>query len=212
MEKNKKINKTIGITGATGGLGREICLFFAEKGANFVFIDRNLEKSQRFAQTLKEKYPDTFIQYVTCDLADMQSVKNAAVMLENVNIDILILNSGVYNVPIKKLDSGYNNVFQINFLSQYYLARYLAEKGKVKKIVPIGSIAYKSAHLNLNDIDYSCYKKKMKIYGNSKRFLMKNLMTFLNLHKIEVMFIAISLKGMELLMFFLIIYLPTKLC
>lgn len=174
-----KNNLTIGITGATGGLGQEICLFFAEKGTNFVFIDRNFEKSQNFANKIHEKYPDISIAFITCDLSNLQSVKHAVNELEKFDLDVLILNSGVYNIPLKKLDSGFNNIFQINFLSQYYIVRHLIEKGKVKKVVPIGSIAYTSAKLNENDIDYSKNKKAIKIYGNSKRFLMFALSEYL---------------------------------
>ena len=36
-------------------------------------------------------------------------------------IDILINNAGVYNVPIETLDSGFNNIFQINFHVNYSL-------------------------------------------------------------------------------------------
>lgn len=172
------LNKKIGITGATGGLGQKICLFFAQKGANFVFIDRNLEKSQKMAQKIQESYPDVKIEFVTCDLSNLSSVKNAATSLEKIDLDILILNSGIYNVPLQKLDSGFNNIFQVNFLSQYYLVRYLMEKGKVKKVVAISSIAHRVAKLDENDIDYSNYKKPLKIYGNSKRFLMFSLMGY----------------------------------
>jgi len=36
--------KTIGITGSTGGLGKEICLFLGYLGANLVLINRNIKK------------------------------------------------------------------------------------------------------------------------------------------------------------------------
>ena len=168
-------NKLIAITGSTGGLGKNVCQSLAGEGANFIFIDRNLSKSKSFANKIIEKYPQIKIDFVTCDFSDFESVKNAIKELESFDIDVLILNSGIFNVPVKKLDSGFNNIFQVNFLYQYFLARFLAEKNVIKKVVAVGSVAYKCSKFNANDIDYSTSKKDMKIYGNSKRFLMFSL-------------------------------------
>ena len=172
------MGRKIAITGATGGLGNEIVLNLAEKKIDLIFVDRNPQKSQNFAQKVKEKYPDVNIDFVTCDLSSIESVKNAEKQLEEKNIDTLILNSGIYNVPLKKLELGYNNVFQVNFISQYYLARKLVENGKVRKVVAVGSIANNFSKLNENDIDFSNNAKINKTYGNSKRFFMFSLYDF----------------------------------
>lgn len=168
-------NKTIAITGSTGGLGREVCLALAKEGANFIFVNRNLEKSEGIAKQIQEVYPNTQIKHVVCDFSNFESVKGAVGELGKFDIDVLFLNSGIFNVPLKKLDSGYNNVFQVNFLYQYYMARSLAENGNVKKVVATGSIAYRAAKFNAEDIDYSKNKKDLKVYGNAKRFLMFSL-------------------------------------
>ncbi|MBO7508151.1 MAG: SDR family NAD(P)-dependent oxidoreductase [Clostridia bacterium] len=169
-------NKTIAITGSTGGLGKEICEELAKLGANLVFINRNLQKSQQQAQEIISTYPNTKIDIVVADLENIESVKDAVSKLEKLNFDTLILNAGIYNVPIKKCSTGYNNIFQVNFVSQYYLAKELLKMQSLQKIVAVGSIAYKFAKLNINDVDYSSYKKQNKIYGNSKRFLMCSLL------------------------------------
>ena len=44
--------KTLLLTGANGGIGREIAMIFAEAGANLVLADRDLAPLEAFAVTL----------------------------------------------------------------------------------------------------------------------------------------------------------------
>ena len=165
----------IAITGTTGGLGKQLVLKLAGLNHDLVFINRNVEKSQELKQYVNEKYPNVNIENVVCDLLNIYSVKSAVRELEEKNIDVLILNSGIYNVPIFTTETGYNNVFTVNFISQYYLARKLVESKKVKKVVVVGSIAQKWAKINDADIDYTLSRNSNKIYGNSKKYLMFSL-------------------------------------
>ena len=161
-------SKKIAITGTTGGLGREVAYNLASKGYNMVFVDRNLEKSKKLANEILEKYPDITIENVTVDMMSIESVKEGIEKLEKIDFDTLILNAGIFNVPLKKTDDGYLNVFQVNFLSQYLLARELDERIKLKKVIAVGSIAHFMAKLDEKDVEFSKNKSQMKIYGNSK--------------------------------------------
>ena len=180
---NDNQNRTIAITGSTGGLGKEICLKLAEMGASLIFINRNLKKSEELANHIRSIYPQTKIQIVTIDLENIENVKKGVKELEKLNFDTLVLNAGIYNVPLKKTSTGINNVFQVNFVSQYYLVKKLISKTDLKKVVAVGSIAYKNIKIDDNDIDYSTHKKQSKIYGNSKKFLMLSLMQLLKSNK-----------------------------
>lgn len=164
--------KKIAITGSTGGLGVKICDMLAERGFDIVLVDRNQTKSEENAKRLKEKNPEISVELIKCDLEDMESVKRAKDELINKEIDCLILNSGIYNVPLKTCDTGYNNVFQVNFIAQYYLARSISESSStLKKVIAMSSIAHDFTKIDETDIDFSTRKKSSKIYGNSKRFM-----------------------------------------
>ena len=173
--------KTIAITGSTGGLGKKICFHLARLGYDMIFINRDIIKSKALADGIMLKYPKTNISHITMDLADFNSVKNGMGELLSQPFDTIILNAGIYNVPLKKLNTGYNNVFQVNFISQYYIVKKLLENknDSLEKIIALGSIAHNYSKLNENDIDFSTYKKASKIYGNSKRFLMFSLFELL---------------------------------
>jgi NAD(P)-dependent dehydrogenase (short-subunit alcohol dehydrogenase family) len=172
-------NKKVVITGATGGLGKEICLLLAELKADIILACRNKEKTDQLIGEILSLYPETTLDFVELDLNSYESVNNCINSLKKYNgIDVLINNAGIYNVPLKKLDSGYNNVFQVNFVYTYYLTKQLLPELKKKKnstCITLGSVAHNYSKLDKLDIDFSTRHKHSKIYGNSKRFLMFSL-------------------------------------
>lgn len=170
--------KTICITGSTGGLAQAFTEKLASLGANFIFANINKEKSEKQKQLLLAKYPNVQIQILNVDLFDMNSVKLFVCKLKQLKVDILIMNAGVYNVPRKTSNEGFDNVFQINFVSAYYIIKQMLpnlRKIKDSKVVVIGSIAHNYTKCNFNDIQLVSEKRFSKIYGNSKRFLMFSL-------------------------------------
>lgn len=169
--------KTVAISGSTGGIGKELCDILLDIGAKLILIDRNFEKSRALAAHLKTIYPKSYITHIAADMEDISSVKTAAEQLLQTNVDFLILNAGAYAIPRKKCDTGYDNVFQINFLAPYYLARrlfpYIKERGG--RIVAVSSIAHNYSKSDKTDIDFSTRKRASLVYGNAKRYLTYSL-------------------------------------
>ena len=174
----KLSGKTVAITGSTGGLGSHICNHLASGGANLILLNRSIEKTKQQEQDLKRQYPNIDIKIIQTDLADFNSVKQATEQLKQLNIDVLILNAGIYHCPRFITDIGYDNIFVTNFVSHYYMVKQLMpvlSKSTLAKVVAVGSIAHNYCKLNLKDIDYANNYKHSKVYGNSKRFLMFGL-------------------------------------
>lgn len=171
--------KRVIITGATGGLGKEICSYFLSLGANITLACRNKAKADSLKASLLNKYENASIDFAYLDLTKKESVDNCINELKKYNgIDILVNNAGIYNVPIKILDSGYNNIFQVNFVYTYYLTQKILpelEKKDNSTCITLGSIAHNYSKIDENDIDFKKHKLQSKIYGNSKRFLMFSL-------------------------------------
>ncbi len=164
--------KTVAITGSTGGIGIQLCKELSVLGANLILVDRNYEKSVALAKKLN----NTNIDFVTCDLEDFESVKNATKVLNSKKIDVFIHNAGAYKIGRKITEIGFDNIFQINFASPYYITRELSKS--VEKFVVVGSIAHNYSKLDENDIDFRTQKACSKVYGNAKRFLMFSLFEF----------------------------------
>lgn len=175
IEKNtvSLLGKTVAISGATGGIGRELCRHIAALGASLVLLDRNREKSLALSHALKNEFPTLNIKNIALDLEDIEAVKQVAEELTANTPDFLILNAGAYHIPRHKCSTGYDNVFQINFVSPYFLARTLLPKIKERggRIVAVGSIAHNYSVSDPSDIDFSTRKKPSLVYGNAKRYL-----------------------------------------
>ena len=170
--------KTVCITGSTGGLGTVVANELAYLGANLILANRNKKKSEKQKEELLRLYPTIEIKILSVDMFDMYSVKLFVCKLKQIHFDILILNAGIYNVKRKTSNAGFDNVFQVNFVSPYYIAKQLLptmRKNKNAKVIAVGSIAHNFTKLNPEDIQMKKSAKCSKIYGNSKRFLMFSL-------------------------------------
>lgn len=178
MKNTKSLSgKTVAISGSTGGLGKELARHIASLSGELVLVDRNIEKSKALAEELKGKFPEVKISHVKADMSDIESVKKAEAQLSQMKIDYLILNAGAYSIPRYTTDMGYDNVFTINFISPYYLARKLLHgiKARGGKIIAVGSIAHNYSKIDENDIDFSKRKQASLVYGNAKRYLTYSL-------------------------------------
>ena len=190
------LGKRVAISGSTGGLGRELCFYLASLGAELVLVDRNSERSLALAEELKKGKPTLAVSHVRADMSDMESVRAAADSLEKMNIDYLILNAGAYSIPRHTCDTGYDNVFQINFISPYYLARRLLPgiESRGGKLVAVSSIAHNYSKMDESDIDFSTRKAASKVYGNAKRYLTYSLFA-LNSPAVSITHPGISFTG-----------------
>lgn len=169
--------KVVAISGSTGGLGQALCEHLAALGASLLLLDRNESKARKLIATLAASHPTLTADYMKLDLADVDCVKQVTDKLCEQSPDYLILNAGIYHVPRFECALGYNNIFQVNFLSPYSMARKLKPHIQAKggKIVAVGSIAHNYSKIDLDDVDFSTRKQSAKVYGNSKRFLMFSL-------------------------------------
>ena len=169
--------KTIAISGATGGIGQELCRHLAGLGATLLLLDRNSERSNAWIEKLKGEFPTLNARHLRLDLADFETVRSVTAELLASPPDYLIFNAGAYHVPRYTCDTGHDNVFQINFVAPYYMAHELLpvmrERGG--RIVAVGSIAHNYSHIDPRDIEFLTRKESSKVYGNAKRFLMFSL-------------------------------------
>ncbi|MBO5045591.1 MAG: SDR family NAD(P)-dependent oxidoreductase [Clostridia bacterium] len=164
--------KTVAVSGTTGGLGGELCRALAQLGANLILMDRNAERSKQVQEGLASQFPNISVERIPLNLSSLQSVKSAAAELSKRPVDVLVHNAGAYHLPRKKGDSGYDQVYQINFLAPYYFTRALLPRLKERggRVVLVSSIAHRMAKIKQDDCDYSRCKRDMKVYGNAKRW------------------------------------------
>ena len=179
IEQNTKslIGKRVAVTGSTGGLGRELVNYLLSLGASLVLVDRNRNKQLDLVKEMTAIYADADITLVNADLENMDSVKLATDELLKIGVDVFIHNAGAYSIPRHTASTGFDNVFQINYVSPYYMIRKLLPHldNVSGHVVAVGSIAHNYSATDGDDIDFAKRTAASKVYGNAKRYLMYSL-------------------------------------
>ena len=166
--------KTVAITGATGGLGQEICRGVLSLGGRLLLLNRSREKTEALKNSLLEEFPRAEIFFLPLDLEDMDSVNRVCEKLKAAVPHILVHNAGIYDVPRHLCATGLQNIFQVNFASPYYMTKVLlpALRENHSRVVVVGSIAHTYSRTDAQDPDFRMRKPCHLPYGNSKRYLM----------------------------------------
>ena len=158
-------NKNIIVTGATGGIGREIVKKFISLDGNVVVTGTNTEK----LELLKKEFPN--VKPIKFDISDHSKIEefidNASTQL--VGLDILINNAGTNmdNLSLRMKEQEWKKVIDINLTSTFLLSKYAIKKmlkNKYGRIVNIASVVGHTG--NLGQSNYSA--SKAAIVGMTK--------------------------------------------
>lgn len=121
--------KTVVITGATAGIGRETARLFAARGARLVCCNRSPEKSRALEEELREGF-GCEARTIVADFASLASVKACARSLLALAepIDVLVHNAGVYRTDLSFTADGIETVFQVDHLAAFCISYLLRER------------------------------------------------------------------------------------
>lgn len=166
--------KRVAITGATGGIGVELCRHLARLGAQLILCNRSEPKTRDLMTALRTEYPGVCVEFLSLDLEDGASVAAAGETLAQDPPHLLIHNAGAYAIPRHATSLGVDNVYQINCLAPYMLTRRLLEPMAAVggRVVVVGSIAHNYGRIDPADLDFSTRTAASQVYGNAKRHLM----------------------------------------
>ncbi|WP_295195728.1 SDR family oxidoreductase [uncultured Brevundimonas sp.] len=161
------------VTGATGGLGLETALVLAGKGAEVVLAARNPHKGAEAERLIRSRHPNAAVRFDLLDLASLASVQAFAErhLATGRPIDILIDNAGVMALPTRQTTvDGFEKQFGTNYLSHFALVGRLlplliAAKARV---VQLSSVAHRSGHIRLDDLNYQTHYSPWPVYQQSK--------------------------------------------
>lgn len=101
--------KSILITGANSGLGKQASLEFAKhKPAQIWMAARSSEKGNAALAEVKAQVPDAPLTFLELDLTSFASIKSAAkkVLESAARLDILMLNAGSKSNPMSTTSTG----------------------------------------------------------------------------------------------------------
>jgi NAD(P)-dependent dehydrogenase (short-subunit alcohol dehydrogenase family) len=114
------------ITGASAGIGRVTAASLARRGARVLMLGRSPEKHRAVIEEILAAAPGARVELVPCDLADLASVRAAALRVLELGAPItwLINNAGVAGVRGLTAD-GFELAFGTNHLAHFVLTEHL---------------------------------------------------------------------------------------
>lgn len=150
-------NKTIIITGANKGIGKEAAKQIAKLGAKVYMAGRSLDSANEAREEIVRETGNQNVFAIHLDLADMNSVKSFADKFkqrEN-KLDVLINNAGLWTKTKKLSDLGIEYTFTVNVLGHQLLTHLLLDQ--LKNAAPsriINVASHYAGGLDIDDINF----------------------------------------------------------
>jgi NAD(P)-dependent dehydrogenase (short-subunit alcohol dehydrogenase family) len=181
MESYNLSGKTILITGATDGIGKQTALMLARMGARILLHGRNPEKAELVRLEIIQESNNPLVETIIADLQSLKQVRYLAseVKKRTDHLDVLINNAGVFMNKRRLSEDGYEMTFAVNHLAPFYLTNLLLnllKKSAPSRVVTVSSVGHKMVYLNLADLQGKFFFWNWVAYCRSK--LLNVLFTF----------------------------------
>ncbi|WP_353222655.1 SDR family NAD(P)-dependent oxidoreductase [Salinisphaera hydrothermalis] len=146
------------ITGGNSGIGREMAAALAARGDHVIIASRDLARSQRVADEIRQDDPDAEIEAMALDLGDFTDIDRFAEQLlqRMPTIDVLILNAGLYTHGTRSLPNGLEAMIGIMHFGHFRLVQKLRDAvvaAPAGRIVVTASLAHRLGRLRFETFD-----------------------------------------------------------
>ncbi|XP_007260245.2 retinol dehydrogenase 12 isoform X1 [Astyanax mexicanus] len=165
--------KTVIITGANTGIGKETTRDLAKRGARIIMACRDIPKAEVTQREIIEDSGNQNIVIRKLDLSDTKSIREFAEIINNEEkqLHILINNAGVMMCPYSKTADGFEMQIGVNHLGHFLLTFLLIDllkKSAPSRIILLSSMAHSWGTIKLDDINSEKSYHSRRVYGQSK--------------------------------------------
>ncbi len=167
-------NKTILITGATDGIGKNTAIKLAKMSANLVLVGRNESKTINVCKQIQEISPSKSMpSFFIADLSLPSEVKKLALEIKKSlkKIDVLFNNAGAFFQDKIITAEGQESTFALNHLNYFLLTHHLLDllkKSDSPRIVNTASQAHVGVDVEFDNLQGEKSFSGWKAYQISK--------------------------------------------
>lgn len=165
--------KTAIVTGANSGLGFEIALALAHKGATVIVACRDADKAAEAMRRMRATAPAAQLEFHALDLADLASVHMFArrFLAGHGRLDVLCNNAGVMALPQRTTKDGFEMQIGTNHLGHFALTALLMpviEQTPLARIVTATSGLHWMGRIRIEDLNGMHAYSRWGAYCQSK--------------------------------------------
>jgi len=165
--------RTALVTGANNGIGWEAARVLAAHGARVVLACRSPERGRDALQRIKAIAPQADVTLLELDLADLDSVREAAARFrrDHERLDLLINNAGLMATPEQRTAQGFEMQLGVNHLGHFALTGLLLPALRDvpgSRIVTVSSTGHAPGWIDFDDLNWHSGYKPWAAYFQSK--------------------------------------------
>lgn len=170
--------KTIFITGASDGIGKETAKTLARQGHTIIIHGRDERKTKAVYDEIKAETGNDKVDMFVADLLSLAEVKRLASTIKQKydRLDVLINNAGAqFSDERETTSDGHEKTIMINVLAPFLLTMLLLDllkKSPSARVVTVSSSSHAmSGKPDLDDIELAQNYSMAKVYGISKLYI-----------------------------------------
>ena len=159
MENQLLNDKTVLITGGTGGIGRPTAAALARLGATVVLVGRDPERAERARRLVSEVSDSSRVEVLLADLSSLESVQVLASQFasRHPRLDLLINAAGTIE-PRRRLSiDGIELTLAVNLLAPFVLTTLLLQRlreSAPSRVINLSSSEHRRGSIHIEDLEF----------------------------------------------------------
>lgn len=175
-------NKTILITGATDGIGKQTAIDAAKQGAHVIIHGRNQKRIEITLNEISKLNTGTSAFGIKANFENLSEVNNLTNIIKDKysKIDVIFNNAAEFIHNKKITEDGFERTFQVNYLAHFLLTEKLLSLIKntdSSKILNVTSMIHSST------IDFNNLQGE-KSYSGNNAYSLSKLLNILHTYKL----------------------------
>jgi NAD(P)-dependent dehydrogenase (short-subunit alcohol dehydrogenase family) len=161
------------VTGANSGMGREIALALAGKGATLVMVSRNAERGEAARADVQQRTGNQAVELLVADISSLQSVRALAQQFQarHAQLHVLVNNAGVTLPKRSETADGLETAMATNHFGPFLLTNLLIpalKAGSPSRVVTVSSAAHSMGKMDFDDLQSARGYSEIRVYNQSK--------------------------------------------